>query len=102
MLILFLASFFLLATRRHLTDAMQSDVNFPAFQRLFCLNPLPEPDWIFGDTQDNWPYIIISTQPGLGTERWSSKNFTSLEDLCSIRGNQRANMGGRVGGPLCR
>ena len=91
-----MASFLLLAKRGNLTTGIGPNVGNPALHRLFCPNPLPDPNWTFGTTRENWQARMVREQLGLSTSGWSSKNFTSLEDLCSSRGNQQANMGGKV------
>ena len=93
---LFLVLFLILVRQRDLTAAVSPLPESQDFRRLFCPNPLPDPEWMFGDTGEGWAMTSIRIQLGLEPQSWSSRNFTSLEDLCSMRGNQQANMGGRV------
>ena len=96
MRILSLALIFSLVRQRDLTAAVSRLPDFSDLQRLFCPNPLPGPDWIFGNLQEDWRMLSIRIELGLPAPTWSSKNFTSLEDLCSSRGNPQTNMGGKV------
>ena len=96
MRIRFTAALFFLAKQGDLVDAVGAGLDFPAFGRLFCPNPLPDPNWVFGATFENLPYFSAMAKFGLSPLTWTAQNFTDLEDLCSVRGNPRSNMGGRV------
>ena len=88
--------FFLLAQQRDLINAARS-TRALRFDRLFCPNPLPNPDWIFGDPRQNKLYYdVMIRRLDFPPPQWSSRNFTSLVDLCSYFGNRNVNMGGWV------
>jgi hypothetical protein len=79
-------------------------VDFNDPHRMFCRGELPQ--GTYGEhfyTAGKERKMKTRLGKKRVTTNWSAKNFTSLADLCTARGNPEGNMGGevRISAPKC-